>query len=61
MSKLESDLGHPKRSAQTMMVEERKDGSLKGRDPSSRGSVYDSRPRRGTPDNWKYNGYRTAR
>ncbi len=27
-----------------MMVEERKDGSPKGRDPSSRGSVYDSRP-----------------
>jgi hypothetical protein len=27
-----------------MMVEERKDGSPKGRDPSSRGLVYDSCP-----------------
>lgn len=32
-----------------MMVGERKDVSPQGRDPSWRGSVHDSRPRRGRP------------
>jgi hypothetical protein len=44
-----------------MMVGERKDGRPKGRDPSERGSVYDSRPRRDTADFWNRIDYRTAR